>query len=513
MRRPPAPQTSSRPRHAPTNPLPFVPFLPLVPLLLLLLLPLSTPTTALQHNPVDPSVLPTGVLSLHIRGFSSATPTGAFTSLLRSVPGAEAAFTNIAEVLEDAVQDSNCFLREGGWAEAVANFYKLRGWEPANGACSSSTTQKIRESRFGAEETYRRLHAAGDFTDQIKFKVMEATVKNFTKVVHPRSFPLRRGARIDQLCSTERTTGLRVLTAPSNPQWYVLNGITNEDITVDLAAWERQYVTEFVGIDLSTRKFVDPLLQSVKAAGVAGERQNRSSFATTLEMWSGRVGSSGIFEMPIEEAPAVILAVEQMDLDVDQARDAVTPSNVAILALPMIINLIPVSLLADVGTFGLLTYTLLTDIVTTVPFIIKGFELIAMGRREYRDHAAWFRGKSSEQFVLAELWATKCRILDVREMGVVFVAVGFAVMLIGVIAEVLARRLRRKWGRHRGGQEKVVMKHVKDALLGVDERASASTSGSREDVLYFDSEDEDAAFAAQEVAAGRKVRDVASKDR
>lgn len=453
---------------------------------------------ALQHKLADKAVLPSGILALHIRGLADVPPNGVFSTLLRRRRGAERAYVELAEVMEDSIQDSNCFLRDGGWAKAAADFYKLRGWEPANGACSSSTTQTMRPSRFTPAEAFSRLRAAGDFTDAIKDQVRKETMRNFTKAFHPRALSLDRGTRINQKCVTERTTGLRVLSS-KQPSWYILSGITNAENDVDLQAWERQFVTELVGVNLKSKKFIDPLVQFVTPAGEAGERKRRANFLTTFEMWSGRISSSGIFDLPIAEAPAVIMAVEKMDLDVDQARDAVTASNIAILALPMIINLIPVSLLADVSTIGLMAYTLLTDIVTTVPFIIKGFELIQMGGREYRDQAAWFRGKKHEQYLLAELWVTNCRILHVRKLGIGFVVVGFAVMGLGILAEIVAKRLRRKW-RENEGSSKNALKHVRLAVLGMDQDASGQPRPGVQG-LHFDSDDEEAAFAAQQVAS------------
>lgn len=466
-------------------------------LLTFLLIASITPiSSALQPRLKDLDYLPTGVLALHIRGFASTSPKGAFTASLRKQPGAEGAYFRLAEVLEEAVQESNCFLRDGGWAQAAADYYKLRGWEPANGACSSSTAQNGGENRFNADESYERRTTAGNFADKVKTDVMKATVKNFTRVVHPRSFPYEFGSKVKQTCTTERTTGLRVKLPKAEPLWYVLTGITNEVTTVDLEAWKRQYVTELVGVDLATKKFVDPKLHFIKPFGDEGEQQNRSDFATAFEMWSGRVGSSAVLDLPINESPAVILAVERMDLAVDQARDAVTASNVAILALPMIINLIPVALLADVTTFGLLFYTLITDIVTTVPFIIKGFELIAMGMRDYSDQAVWFRGKSSEELVLAELWATKCRILRVRTLGIIFVAVGFTFMFLGILAEVLARRLRRKWGTQQRGNSQRALRHLKVALLGGEQIPVAESANVRELTSSFDSGNEEAQACA-----------------
>lgn len=440
--------------------------------------------------------------TLHVRGFASATPGGAVTGALRKRDGAEAAFVALADVLEDVVQEDNCFLRDEAWVNAAGNTAESRGWKPPSDACNSDSSDRRKTAlKSSAEETMGLLTAVGDFQDKTKKEVMENTVKNFTKVVFPRAFPFKRGTTIKQECTVERMTALRVLEG-DDVKWFLLSGITNEDVTVDQPAWQRQYVNEYVGVDLQTRKFITPLQQNVKPTGVAGETADRKLAATVFEMWANRVGLSAVFVMQLADAPALKSAVLRMDQDVDQATDAVTVSNTAILALPMAINLIPVSLLADVSGFGLLFYTLLTDVLTTVPFIIKGFELISMGNRGYVEQTGWFRGKKDEPFLLVELWAADCRILHVHTFGTVFVVVGFGAMVLGIISELVARRLRKKWTEE-GTLDQSTLTHIKIALLGA-EAGMPSRKNQQQGEPSFDPDDENAAFLAQQAVTLRK---------
>lgn len=76
----------------------------------------------------------------------------------------------------------------------------------------------------------------------------------------------------------------------------------------------------------------------------------RTPHTTSFELWGGRVSLSSMYEMPITDASALITALDDSELAADQAVDATTPSNVAILALPMVLNIIPVALIADVSS-------------------------------------------------------------------------------------------------------------------------------------------------------------------
>lgn len=77
---------------------------------------------------------------------------------------------------------------------------------------------------------------------------------------------------------------------------------------------------------------------------------SRSSYATIFEQWQGRYGVSGLADMKPNEIPALQHALELSELDSGQASDALTFSNIAILALPMALSMVPVALVTDVSS-------------------------------------------------------------------------------------------------------------------------------------------------------------------
>lgn len=431
--------------------------------------------------------------SARVRGYASASPHGVLTTLLRKVPGAADAYNDLVEHFEDAVAEPNCMLRDIDWVEKLKGFATIRGWKAPEIACVSSTRERIKKMKVSASELFRRLQRQGAVVDSIKNEIEEQTTKNFSKVYFSKSFTY---AKRYQRCVVERATALRVIAEDGTPLWFVLTGITNANVTTDLADWHRIFVNEYVGVD-ARGKFHDPLPQYVRPAGPGGEKKNRSDYATTMEMWGGRVGLSGIYNMLVDASPAVVRAIEKGDRDVDQATDALTPSNTAILALPMIMNVVPISLITEVNALGIFIYVLVTDMLTVVPFIIKGFELIAMGNRRQIVEETWFAGRTTDDFVVLELWAAECRIVRVHRIGVIFVSIGFAVLTLGIAAEFIACRLRHKWVRD-GTIEAGTAEHLVAFLQNRKVRGVIRKSDVHSGDDLFDPFDEESAFRAQQ---------------
>lgn len=143
---------------------------------------------------------------------------------------------------------------------------------------------------------------------------------------------------------------------------------------------------------------------------------------------------------------------------------------------------------------GVLVTTLLTDVLTTVPFIVKGYELVAMGnRRTVRQEAFYTDGREGSDFLILELWAAECRLKDVKTVGWLFIAVGFIVLIAGVVCEFVAARVRRTWTKD-GAVVIPPKRKMLKAFLGRDFRASDDDVNEP----FFDPEDETAAFQAQQ---------------
>lgn len=420
-----------------------------------------------------------------IVGFRNETPHGVVTRAVRGIKGADSAFAAVIEHFEDAVSNPNCFLRNNDWVDHLKYYALYRGFKPPNQACVSSTRERNTELKVSPSKLLERLqNIAGLTGSRIEDSVEKDFPKLFKNVEMPRS---HRYEKDMQHCVVERVTGIRV-GANQSSTWYILMGVTDDQVTKDHPDWERKFINEYVGVGDDDR-FRDPLPFYILPYSPNDSVTERGYFSSTLERWSGRVGMSAVYPMVLEAVPALTHALEMGDVEVGQAIDALTPSNTAILALPMVMNMIPISLITELSSCGIFVYTIITDVLTTVPFIIKGFELIAMGSRRQVAEDTWFSGKTSDITVILETWVAECRIVRVRRVGIIFVSVGFTILFLGVLAEILSHRLRHKWIRQ-GTLQVGVADNMKQALFGPH-----SNDNNMEE---FDVHDEEAAFRRQQ---------------
>lgn len=77
-------------------------------------------------------------------------------------------------------------------------------------------------------------------------------------------------------------------------------------------------------------------------------------------------------------------ALQRGEHQTQQTNDAKKPSNIANFVFPLVMNVVTVSVIAEVSTIGILPYTLLTGVLTAVPVAIKGVELLLIGNRSNR---------------------------------------------------------------------------------------------------------------------------------
>lgn len=135
------------------------------------------------------------------------------------------------------------------------------------------------------------------------------------------------------------------------------------------------------------------------------------------------------------------MRVQKADVVVQQVQDATSPSNIAILALPLILNLLPIALFAELSFPGLMPYCLLNDVLTTLPMAIKGVELVQISNRRFTIVLTRMTDTSPErESVAAEMWVAEFhRVESIQPIGVAFIAVAGAMLVLGVMVDACAR--------------------------------------------------------------------------
>ncbi|CAN8073360.1 unnamed protein product, partial [Agarophyton chilense] len=217
--------------------------------------------------------------------------------------------------------------------------------------------------------------------------------------------------------------------------WFINTRITNRDPLLTLGDEQRFYLDELDGGDPNELS-VYPV--NLVTWGDGTQPVSGQSYLVSNTVWEVRKGAAfasqygNIFSA---DNLAVNLALERGKHSTELAFDATTPSNIAILALPLAMNVVPVALIADVNTLGMLIYTLLTDVFTAIPLAIKGVEVLLISKRVR--HAAVFRitggnlfNQSAETYKAAELWVAECKPgIDYTTYGIVLLVVALFFMV------------------------------------------------------------------------------------
>lgn len=147
--------------------------------------------------------------------------------------------------------------------------------------------------------------------------------------------------------------------------------------------------------------------------------------------------------MQLHEVPLLDSTVEENEDKFALANSVfedLTASNIAILALLLVLCFIPISPMADVSQTAALIYALFTDLFSAVPLIVKGAELLIKFNQNPRTtHSeTWVFGSNDAR--LTEIWSTQCKITVNRGTGVLIIVSALWAITVGLVTEYLAWR-------------------------------------------------------------------------
>lgn len=349
---------------------------------------------------------------------------------------------------------TTCNHRESDWKDRAKNFFHHRRLGNPDLSCITDAYDTSLQNatndrkRHSAQAVYNMVtdysDRLNDLAPRIALRFNNQNWPNIPESARPR---LLHYADRSQIC-THDFVGFAKLAG----KWYVNNRITNRDPFLPLEQGQRIFATELDGGDLANLSTHHMNLVKLncecKNANQTAWLDNawvRSN--TALEYGAGAAFGSEFGNVFPADNVAVELALDRGNHNVELAFDATTPSNIAILALPLAMNVVPVALIADVNTFGMLVYTLLTDVLTAVPLAIKGVEVLLIGKKVKYSAVTrisggnlWETDQQSEGKA-AEIWVAKC----VAEgnfitQGSILLAVALLFMVGGVAAEIVAKR-------------------------------------------------------------------------
>jgi len=234
-------------------------------------------------------------------------------------------------------------------------------------------------------------------------------------------------------------------------KWGVNTGYTNDFMSNYKADYRRQYLVEQLTVDNTGRISVIPM--TIRKEPTKDNPYNKSlPFVTpfvlntsTLIMRWGGVPVTSLFKSTLNPAnnPAIKAAMEMVAETVEQIEGSSTVSEIAILIAPIALTALPVALFADVNTRAIITYTIVTDVLTVLPLFIKGIEMMSFGTDRTEAVVTWFYGgkRDINNVLGAESWYASCTATkQVRILGSIFLCIAISSMIFGVVFEIVAKR-------------------------------------------------------------------------
>lgn len=266
--------------------------------------------------------------------------------------------------------------------------------------------------------------------------ISDKVVGNWTSPDVGRNFVYRLPSRE---CVVNSIYGIR-----KGPTWYLSTIVTNRQFTKNLPLFARQYLLEFTTTS-GNGQLDAPLKMRLNIRPPDGDnsahiRQNDTT--TALISDRGAMEPNYFGKVFAEDIPAYETALDMSNLNIQQVEDALTPSSLAILLMPLGLNLLPIGILTKVGTFSMFLYTIFSDVLTVVPLAIKGVELFVIGKqRQFASHIRMSSAANGSlpETAFMELWTAECHSKkNIVTVGAVFLSLSLFFIVLGVLLEFWA---------------------------------------------------------------------------
>lgn len=294
--------------------------------------------------------------------------------------------------------------------------------------------------KFTAGQVFHALQARGDLITKNILGLAQSAMGNYSAPAFIYNFPY---STTSKTCVLHVAGGIRV-----DEDWYIRTQLTDVPIFAHVPKFGRQYLAELIRIGRNG-SLGWPLVQGWCDEGVNnGPRRWRNDSTTITNNRRGHANPAFLHRILPKDNPAIHEALQKSEYSIRQATDTLFPSNVAILVLPLALNLMPLALITDVNTFTMLMYALLSDVLTALPLMIKGIELINVGTK--RHYSVFTRMSSSSDGTYSrssrcEVWSAECHSKrNVAVAGKFFIAVAIIFIVGGLCAEVAAHRYRSR---------------------------------------------------------------------
>lgn len=233
-------------------------------------------------------------------------------------------------------------------------------------------------------------------------------------------------------------------------EWAVDAAFTNTDSSIELPNYERWYGGEFLGFNgTEVDKSIERSLE--KACDREGNIRPTSSGTFSAEVWEGKPGTHALITEKTTDNRAIQSALDRSALRAEIIAESRLASAIAVLFLPSVLALFPVSLFQEVNLSTVIVYSVMTDVLSIVPIVVKGIELVYFASQKHYSIYTRFYGEQSENSAAISLnWIAYCQFKSVVMIqGVLFVVVGLGMMTVGLLLEVYSSKrlshLKSRW--------------------------------------------------------------------
>ena len=302
--------------------------------------------------------------------------------------------------------------------------------------------QKIARELFRHLETFDKKLTSNE-TAKILEKYEDIPKKNWTSL-HSISQYEMDGPSGMRTCKV-----FKLFTIRNGMEWNLDAAFTNYDSEEELPNFERWYggeLIEFKGSEVHKSR-----RRSLKSCTLSGKENPIKNGTFGTEVWEGRPSSHVFITERTEDNKGIQKALDVSNLRAELVVESRLASSIAVLFLPSVLALFPVSLFQEVSLATGFVYSLATDILSIVPVVIKGIELIYFGsKKQWAIYTRFYGGADLDQPASAIHWISYCAMKpQILVQGIMYLIVGLSLMGVGIALEFLAARrlqfLKTKW--------------------------------------------------------------------
>ena len=245
--------------------------------------------------------------------------------------------------------------------------------------------------------------------------------------------------------------GYRSIAYRVNGVWGLRTSFYNESWDTDVPEDGREVISEIVSVGEGRSTDFIPLDISNCFAS-SHEDDRRTPYTTMMHLtseetrWDYGDRSDNQEHYAVEGHHGIKQALGETARQKELLQDSGEPSNIAVLILPGLLALFPIGLFQEANIGTIFVYSVVTDVVSVLPILIKAGELIHYGRKSYYGIHTQYHGHiEGSSTAVGQVYPAVCKFKPwISNLGFVLLSVGLGLMFIGIYLEIVTMRAVKK---------------------------------------------------------------------